>query len=51
VAGQHADSAELQLIPSLYASEDAEEQVVELRAGAEEIAPLDGPAGDEDEGR
>jgi hypothetical protein len=51
VAGQHADATKLQLISPLCASKDAEEEVVELGTGPEEIAPLDGPAGDEDEGR
>jgi hypothetical protein len=51
VVGQHAGGTKPHLIPLLYPSQDAEEQVVERGSGPEEIAPLDGPTGDEDESR
>ena len=47
---EHAKTTNLHLIPFLFASEDAEESIVEIGSGPEEIAPLDGSAGDEDEG-
>jgi hypothetical protein len=49
--GKNTNPAKPHLIPVLCASEDTEEQVVELGSGLEEVAPLDGPAGDEDESR
>ena len=48
---ENAKATNPHLIPLLYAPEDTEEPIVEIGSGAEEIAPLDGPAGDEDEGR
>jgi len=37
-------------VEALGASEDAEDELVELRGGAQQHAPLDGTAGDLDEG-
>ena len=46
----HAGIAACRAAEPSVAPEDAEEAIVEIGAGPEEIASLDSPAGDEDEG-
>jgi hypothetical protein len=45
----HADPRDFDLVAALDAPENAEEDVVEFRAGTEEIPPLESAAGDEHE--
>jgi len=49
VRRERGDGTEGEVVVSLASSEDAEDEVVERRSGAEEEASLDGAAGDEDE--
>ena len=49
VRRERGDGTEGKVVVSLASSEDAEDEVVERRARAEEEASLDGAAGDEDE--
>ncbi|MGH9551110.1 MAG: hypothetical protein ACRD3W_17130, partial [Terriglobales bacterium] len=48
--GQHEDCCNRGLIPALSASEHTEDEVVDLGAGPEQEASLDGAAGDGNEG-
>jgi hypothetical protein len=48
--GQEGKSAAADFVKTLGASEDADDEVVELRTGPEEEAAVEGPAGDLDQG-
>jgi hypothetical protein len=50
VGGEDRVPHDLHLVEALSAPEDSENDVVELRGRAQEEAPLDGAAGDLDEG-
>jgi len=50
VIGEKGKAAAADFVEPLGASEDADDDVVELRTGPEEVAAVDGPAGDLDQG-